>query len=280
MLRLNFGYLPRNSRRADFLGRLFGEPNLLKRLQAGAIMEALGIKPGERALDFGCASGYLTVEMARAGADAVGVDINPYVEQIVIPAELAGRLSFHKASGAALPFSDNSFDVVLACEVLPMLPDPKPFIDEIKRVLKPGGRLVVPNGVGPRTIARAFAENQPRLARLRARYPERMPASYDDYVLAFQRAAGTLRNSFMSEADVKKSLTDNGFVVDTATWSPSRRAGDWLAWNQFELYLRTGRVVPNLSFIPTFLFLSVLSIGDNERYDGGLIVVARAPLAA
>jgi ubiquinone/menaquinone biosynthesis C-methylase UbiE len=277
MPRLNFGYLPRGSFRTDVMVRLFGEPNLLKRLQAGSIMDALAITPGERALDFGCASGYMTVELARAGAIATGIDVNPYVATIKVPDNLAGRLSFMQASGAGLPFEDNSFDVVLASEVLPMLPEPGPFLDEIRRVLKPGGRLVVPNGTGPRTLEEAYASKSPRLAALASRYPERMPKTYRDYTAAFQRVAGTLREDFMSEQDVLDALTGRDFRIARTFRAPSRRAGDWLAWHQFEHYLKTGKIVPELPFLPTFLYLNALSIGDREGYSGGLVVVAHAP---
>jgi ubiquinone/menaquinone biosynthesis C-methylase UbiE len=273
---MNFGYLPRGSFRADVMERLFGEPNLLKRLQAGAIMDALAIKPGETALDFGCASGYMTVELARAGAIATGIDVNPYVATIKVPDDLAGRLSFQQASGAALPFADNAFDVILASEVLPMLPQPGPFLDEIRRVLKPNGRLVVPNGTGPRTLDHAYANKSPRLASLAARYPERMPKSYREYTGVFQRVAGTLREDFMSEQDVLDALTGHGFTIGRAFHAPSRRAGDWLAWHQFEHYLKTGKIVPELPFLPTFLYLNLLSLGDSEGYSGGLVVVAHA----
>lgn len=259
------------------MARVFGEPNLLKRLQVGAIMDALAIRPGERALDFGCGSGYMTVELARAGAVAIGIDVNPFVADIAVPGDLSGRLSFRQASGAALPFDTASFDVVLASEVLPMLPQPGPFLDEIRRVLKPGGRLVVPNGTGPRTIARAYAERSPRLAKLAERHPERMPESYRDYVQVFQRIAGTAREDFMSEDDVIGALKSHGFDIARRFYAPSRRAGDWLAWHQFEHYLKTGKVVPTLPFVPAFLFLGALSLGDREGYEGGLVVVAHAP---
>lgn len=276
MPRLNFGYLKRGSARVDFFGRLFGEPNLLKRLQAKRLFEELAIRPGESALDFGCGSGYLTVELARAGAVASGIDVNPFVNTIPVPPELAGRLTFVQGSGVALPFGEASFDVVLASEVLPMLPDPQPFAKEMRRVIKPNGRLVVPNGVGPLPIKRAYEAGDPRLEDLRARFPQRFPATYDDYVLAFQRAAGTLRDNFLSLDDMTALIAANGFHIDRVVHAPAMCAGAWIAWAQFRHYLAAGEIVLQLPFLRTYAYLSLLSLGDVEGYDGMPIIVAHA----
>ncbi len=276
MARLNFGYLKRGSFWVDLKGRFLGEPNLFKRLQADALFEALDIKVGVRALDVGCGSGYLTVELARAGAEALGIDINPFVNTIPVPSELTGKLRFEQASGAELPLKDGIFDVVLASEVLPMLPEPEPFVREIRRVIKPGGRLVVANGVGPTPIFRAYEAKDPRLDLLRGEFPERFPETYDEYAKAFQRAAGTSRDDFLSLDSIVSLLSSHGFEVNRVIHAPSRRAADWLAWHQFEHFLSTGKIVPELPFLRTFTRLSCLAKGDTEGYEGGPIVVAYA----
>lgn len=276
MARLNFGYLQRGSFITDLRGRFLGEPNLLKRLQADALFKALDIHSGMRALDVGCGSGYLTVELARAGAQATGIDVNPFVKTIPVPAELQGRLNYEQASGAALPFNDATFDVVLASEVLPMLPEPEPFVDEIKRVIKPRGRLVVANGAGPVPIRRAYEANDPRLEKLRRQFPERFPATYADYSLAFQRSAGTSRTDFLSVDETTRLLSTHGFSVNSVSYSPARSAGDWLAWAQFRHFLATGEIVLQLPFLRTFAYLSWKSRGEKEGYEGMPIIVAHA----
>jgi SAM-dependent methyltransferase len=276
MARLNFGYLKRGSIKVDFLGRIFGEPNLLKRLQADALFKALDVGSGIDVLDVGCGSGYLTVELARAGARATGIDVNPFVNTIPVPAELAGRLSFQQASGASLPFPNARFDVVLASEVLPMLPQPDPFVKEIRRVIKPGGRLVVANGVGPIPIRRAYESNDPRLADLKQEFPQRFPDSYAAYSKAFQRSAGTLRDDFLGLEDMKGLLSKHRFRVTSVTHSPTRKAGEWVVWQQFRHYLATGEIVLQLPFVRTFFYLSMISFGDNQGYEGMPIIVAYA----
>jgi ubiquinone/menaquinone biosynthesis C-methylase UbiE len=270
----SFGYLPIGVPHYDIKGRLFGVPNLLKRLQAPDIMAALDIQPTDCVLDFGCGSGYMTVEMAKLAAKATGIDVNPHLASIKIPRRLAGRLEYVQTSGTGLPFADATFDRILASEVLPMIPEPGPFLAEITRVLKPGGRLVVVNGLGHPLIEQAYAANAPRLAALARRYPDRMPRSYAEYCQRFQAIAGTARTSFMTETEIVEALRRAGFAIESTGYSPRQSAGAWLSWTQFELYLRTGKVVSDRSFLPTFLHLLVRSAFDRSDYRGGLILVA------
>ncbi len=270
----SFGYLPVGVPRYDIPNRLFGNPNLMKRLQAPDIMAALDIQPGDRVLDFGCGSGYMTVEMAKLAAKAIGIDVNPYVGSIRVPPSLAGRLEFIQTSGTRLPFADASFDCILASEVLPMIPEPGPFLAEMKRVLRPGGRLVVANGLGHPAIADAFATRSPRLEQLAARYPQRMPKSYAEYCAVFQQIAGTARTGFLGEQDIVGALNAAGYRIERTKYSPRRSAGEWLSWQQFELYLRTGKVVFDGGFLTTFLRLLAMSAFDRSDYKGGLILVA------
>ena len=64
--------------------------------------------------------------------------------------------------------------------------------------------------------------------------------------------------------------------MESVTYSPARRAGDWLAWRQFRHYLATGDIVLQLPFLRTFAYLSMLSLGDSEGYEGMPIIVAYA----
>lgn len=271
---MSFGYMPIGVPGYDIRGRLFGVPNLMKRLQALDVMKALDIQPTDHVLDFGCGSGYMTVEMAKLAAKATGIDVNPYVAAIRIPAQLNGRLDYIQTSGTTLPFDNATFDRILASEILPMVPEPLLFLSEIKRVLKPGGRVVIVNGVGHPVIKQAYEANSPRLAALARRFPQRMPKSYAEYCARFQTIAGTARTDFMTKDEIVSALDKAGFAVCMSRYSPRRRAGEWLSWHQFELYMRTGKVVFEHSFLATFLKLLVMSATDQEDYKGGIIIVA------
>jgi SAM-dependent methyltransferase len=99
--------------------------------------------PGRRVLDVGCRAGALT-EAYLPGNDVVGIDVDR--EALAEAAKLGLRTVWADAQ-RRLPFGDESFDVVVAGEVLEHLAHPRTLVEEAFRVLRPGGTLVgsVPN---------------------------------------------------------------------------------------------------------------------------------------
>jgi SAM-dependent methyltransferase len=98
-----------------------------------------------RWLDCGCAEGAYTVALKAAGADyVVGTDIEPsrIAEATERWAGTAG-VEFVAAPGEDLPLPDNSFDAVLLNEVLEHVADQQATLSELRRLLAPGGALVV-----------------------------------------------------------------------------------------------------------------------------------------
>src|SRR5260221_7177707 len=73
----------------------------------------LGLKPGDRVLDVGCAKGFLVKDLMKAcpGLEAFGIDISEYALMNCEP-EVVGRL--HLGSGDRLPFPDDSFNAVIS----------------------------------------------------------------------------------------------------------------------------------------------------------------------
>jgi 2-polyprenyl-6-hydroxyphenyl methylase/3-demethylubiquinone-9 3-methyltransferase len=96
---------------------------------------------GLRALDVGCGGGLLAEEFARLGFTVVGVD--PSEESLAAARRHATgqglTIEYRHATGEALPFGDESFDIVYCCDVLEHVADLQKVIAETARVLKPGG---------------------------------------------------------------------------------------------------------------------------------------------
>ena len=108
------------------------------------------IAPGQHVLDVGCGTGEITMRAkARSGPTGSVVGIDPSPEMIAVARQKAVRagldVAYRVAAIEELPFAAATFDVVLSSLMMHHLPeDLKPRgLAEIRRVLKPGGRLVV-----------------------------------------------------------------------------------------------------------------------------------------
>lgn len=98
--------------------------------EVGGILEGWG----RRALDVGCAYGFVVELLSRLGYEAVGVDVSSYAAR-------RGK-GVVQADAEHLPFRGETFDLVTCFAVLEHLFDPGKALKEIYRVLKPGGVLV------------------------------------------------------------------------------------------------------------------------------------------
>lgn len=96
-------------------------------------------------LEVGFGQGTDLVQFAKAGAKCTGIDYTPkHFELAKLNFELRGLTAeLHLGDAANLPFKDNSFDRVYSTGVLHHTPDIKQCIDEVYRVLKPGGVFIM-----------------------------------------------------------------------------------------------------------------------------------------
>lgn len=100
------------------------------------------VRPGARALDLGCGTGGFTAALAQAGASVIGVDV---AEAALARARAAHPgLDFRLVPfDGPLPLADNAFDLVWASEVIEHVADTARWLSEVRRVLAPGGRVLL-----------------------------------------------------------------------------------------------------------------------------------------
>jgi len=103
---------------------------------------------GLRALDVGTGPGQLAFYLAQAGFDVTGIDISPgMIKRAALKArELGLCVDFRTGDAEKLPFEDNAFDVVVTRNLVWTLPNPEAAVTEWRRVLKPGGRIIISDG--------------------------------------------------------------------------------------------------------------------------------------
>jgi SAM-dependent methyltransferase len=94
-----------------------------------------------RVLDVGCGEGQLARRAAALGAEVVGVD--PTHNQITVARARGGGPRYGEAAAERLPFADQAFDAVVMCLVIEHIDPIEPAIEEMARVLAPGGRFLL-----------------------------------------------------------------------------------------------------------------------------------------
>lgn len=116
-------------------------PNFLRFMDAGLA----GLPTPVRALEVGCGDGFFTGQLAQRGCDATGIDLSPVGVEAAQKRFPHARFQVHDLT-QPMPFPDGSFDFVWCSEVLEHLFSPLAVLEEMRRVLRPGGRarLTVP----------------------------------------------------------------------------------------------------------------------------------------
>jgi len=126
-------------------------PNISAPL-AEALIASAGLRPGERVLDVACGTGTVAKlaagQVGRSGRVA-GLDVNPGMLAVArSTASSEPGIDWYESTAEAIPLPDDAFDVVLCQLGLQFIPDKQGALREVRRVLAPGGRIVV-NVPGP-----------------------------------------------------------------------------------------------------------------------------------
>jgi ubiquinone/menaquinone biosynthesis C-methylase UbiE len=116
-------------------------------LQYRTIVDRIARDDPGRTLDWGCGFGQVSHLLREAGVDVVPFDYRPdRTEPGLEPLERYPGLTAHVSPDpVALPFPDDNFASALSCGVLEHVSDPDGSLDELRRVLRPGGTLYVYN---------------------------------------------------------------------------------------------------------------------------------------
>ena len=105
---------------------------------------AAGLVGDRDVLDVACGEGYGSALLARHARRVTGADIAPAaVDHARVRYAAIANLEFRVADCASLPFPDASFDAVVSFETIEHIAAQEAFLDEVRRVLRPGGLLVL-----------------------------------------------------------------------------------------------------------------------------------------
>lgn len=131
---------------------------------AGDLIDRAGLRPGERVIDVACGTGIV----ARAAASRVGpsgrvtgIDLNPSMLSVAARASRGSTpaIEWIEARAEAVPFGEESFDILLCQQGLQFFPDRLAALREMRRLLAPDGRMLVSvwHDIGPGFAALATA---------------------------------------------------------------------------------------------------------------------------
>jgi arsenite methyltransferase len=114
--------------------------------QRRSIVSALALQPGERVLDIGSGPGFLACEMGAAvgaSGSVTGLDSSEHMLMLAAGRQAPAHVTFRPGEATSLPAEDGAFDVVTSTQVYEYVADMPRALAEARRVLRPGGRLLV-----------------------------------------------------------------------------------------------------------------------------------------
>jgi len=191
-------------------------------VQRDAVRGALAAQPGEVILDLGSGPGILACELAvqvgpagKITALDVSADMNAIASRRADEAGMRDRIDVVIGDAAKLAFPDACFDAVVSTQVIEYVDDVDRVLGELRRVLRPGGRLVLLDTDWDTLVW--SARNEARAARILAAWNSHAPHTRLPRVLAPRlRAAGlhvtdvfslTLLNTAYNESTFSHNLT-------------------------------------------------------------------------
>jgi SAM-dependent methyltransferase len=130
------------------------------------VVEACGVRAGQRVLDVAAGSGNAAIPAALAGASVVAADLTPEMFEAGrrAAADRGASVQWQEADAENLPFADGEFDVVLSCVGAMFAPHHQRVADEMLRVCRPGGTIGLISWTPGGFVGQMFAVMKPYVA--------------------------------------------------------------------------------------------------------------------
>lgn len=124
---------------AEWALKLYGK-SVLKQAKYRRITSMMDDPSGQRCLDIGADNGVISLLLRRRGGSWASADLDAHTVSSI--RQLVGD-DVHQLDGARTPFPDQAFDQIVVVDYLEHIPDDDRFAEELARILKPGGRVIV-----------------------------------------------------------------------------------------------------------------------------------------
>ncbi len=165
-------------------------------------------RPEDKVLDVACGAGFLTCALARLVAKAEGVDLSgAMLREADSHARSLGivNTAFRQADSAALPFENQTFNIVTCKLALHYFPDPGRAIGEMKRVVRRGGRIVL--------IDRVSSENR----------------QHQEYHNRIEMLRTPAKNRIYATSEITQLLEQQGLTLERiADYEQYQEVDEWL----------------------------------------------------
>lgn len=202
-----------------------------------------GVQQAENILDVGCGIGGSSLYLAQKfNAKATGITLSPVqaarANERAAEAGLSTRTSFQVADALAMPFADDSFDLVWSLESGEHMPDKNKFIQECHRVLKPSGTLIMVTWCHrPTDTAQLTSDEQKHLAEIYSVYCLPYVISLPEY----EAIASYLSFQNIRTADWSTAVAPFWDVVIDSAFTPKAILGLLLSgWTTIQAALSLG----------------------------------------